>query len=729
MFFRRFFTHLLCWLLIFPLLGGCGLVQMLQEQPQEEAAPKETSWAADPVPYDVRIVVEKPLPRPDDGGQRLKEEAAAVRKEVAAARADADPYARPLEEEKEEESPRKLTPSAVDPDAAHETGAPAPRKDALAEAADELKDKMEGASTLLQLRKEAPDSLLALERRARLDKESAEQLLHAQGYYEGTADFHIDTSGKKAQVVLRLVPGPRYVLGRAVVRYEPEPYVPEAFRNGTRRAQYSGLQGLLGREAREPVSPPRFPRHLRLEPGKPVTAEEMLEAVDRVGRYLRRQGYPIAKTASSRYTLDREQRTINADIVIDPGPPALMGEVRLVSASEVAEAYLRRLAYWRPGDERWNSRRVGNYGDRLRGLGLFNSVTLKPALDEWRQQSGPGKVAALPLDLSVEDAPFRSLAAEARYDTDTGFGVEAEWEHRNILGNGETLRLNLPVTTEKQGLVARFEKPAFLRSGQSLDAEASALHEDTDAYERRGLAGYAYLNRRVNRYWRVGVGVGGDGGQIAEDGHGMRLYSVIGPRFTVRRDSRDNKVSPREGTLGKVLFSPVAGYYDTTFTALTGEAEWMGYYAPFHTRRGKPDDRLVLAARVAAGMMAGVPLHAMPASMRYYAGGAGSVRGYSYQSLGPRNSKGDPLGGRSYQLVNLEARVKITEDMGLVPFLDGGMAYREQYPTLRDMHWGAGLGLRYYTPVGPLRLDVATPLNPVDGDPPVQFYISIGQSF
>ena len=721
MFFRRFFTHLLCWLLIIPLLGGCGLVQMLQEQPQEEATPKETSWAADPVPYDVRIVVEKPLPRPEAGTQRLRDEAAAVKKEVAAARADADLYARPLDEEP--------APSAVDPDAARESGATVRKRDALDEAADTLRDKMEAASSLLQLRKEAPDSLLALERRARLDKESAEQLLHAQGYYEGTAEFHIDTSGKKAQVVLRLVPGPRYVLGRAVVRYEPEPYVPEAFRNGTRRAQYSGLQGLLGREAREPVSPPRFPRHLRLEPGKPVTAEEMLEAVDRVSRYLRRQGYPIAKTADSRYTLDRELRTINAEIVIDPGAPALMGEVRLVSASEVAEAYLRRLADWRPEDERGNSRRVGNYGDRLRALGLFNNVTLKPALDEWRRQSGPGKVASLPLDLSVEDAPFRSLAAEARYDTDTGFGVEAEWEHRNILGNGETLRLNLPVTTEKQGLVARFEKPAFLRSGQSLDAEASALHEDTDAYERRGLAGYAYLNRRVNRYWRVGVGVGGDGGQIAEDGHGMRLYSVIDPRFTVRRDSRDNKVSPREGTLGKILVSPVAGYYDTTFTALTGEAEWMGYYAPFHTRRGKPDDRLVLATRLAAGMMAGVPLHAMPASMRYYAGGAGSVRGYSYQSLGPRNRKGDPLGGRSYQLVNLEARVKITDDVGLVPFLDGGMAYREQYPTLQDLHWGAGLGLRYYTPVGPLRLDVATPLNPVEGDPPVQFYISIGQSF
>lgn len=724
------FSRFLCWLLMLPLLGGCGLVQMLQDPQHEKKPAKADSWAADPLPYDVKIIVERPLPRPEAAVEELQKEAAAVTREVAAARADRDAYARPLEDDAASSGESGEASDAASKGAAREDDERgAPPGDALAAAAEALKDKMEAASTLEQLRDEAPDGRLALERRARLDKDAAEQLLQAQGYYEGTADFSLDTTGKKALVTLRLVPGPRYVLGYARVRYEPEPQVPEAFRNGTRLAQYSGLQGLLGKEAREPVSPPRFPRHLRLAPGKPVTAEEMLEAVDRVGRYLRRQGYPIAKVTDSRYTLNRELRTLNADITIDPGPPALMGEVRLVGDSAVSEAYLRRLAYWRPDDERWNSRRVGNYGDRLRGLGLFNSVTLTPALEEWEKNSGPGKVAPLPLDLRVEDAPFRSLAAEARYDTDSGFGVEGEWEHRNFFGNGEELRLNLPITTEKQGLVAHFEKPAFLRSGQSLNAQASALHEDTDAYERRGLAAYALLNRRVNRYWRVGVGVGGDGGQIAEDGHGMRLYSVIGPRLTISRDSRDNRVSPRDGTLAHIQASPLGGYYDDTFTAVTGKAEWRGYYALFHNRRGKPDDRLVLAARAAAGMMAGVPLHAMPGSLRYYVGGAGSVRGYSYQALGPRNHKGDPLGGRSFQLVNMEARIKITEDLGFVPFLDGGMAYRDQYPTLEDMHWGAGLGLRYFTPVGPLRLDVATPLNPVDGDPPVHFYISIGQSF
>ena len=106
------------------------------------------------------------------------------------------------------------------------------------------------------------------------------------------------------------------------------------------------------------------------------------------------------------------------------------------------------------------------------------------------------------------------------------------------------------------------------------------------------------------------------------------------------------------------------------------------------------------------------------------------MRGYSYQAIGPRNDKGDPSGGRSYQIVNLEARYKITDEIGIVPFLDGGMVYEDALPQIfGDMRWGAGLGLRYYTPIGPVRLDVATPLNPVDGDPPLQLYISIGQSF
>jgi translocation and assembly module TamA len=121
----------------------------------------------------------------------------------------------------------------------------------------------------------------------------------------------------------------------------------------------------------------------------------------------------------------------------------------------------------------------------------------------------------------------------------------------------------------------------------------------------------------------------------------------------------------------------------------------------------------------------------VPASQRFYAGGGGSVRGYKYQSIGPLDSKNDPLGGRSLVELNAEARIKIIDQFGIVPFVDGGQVYDEVYPELTsgDLQWAAGLGLRYYSPVGPIRFDVAFPLNPRGIDDPFQFYISIGQAF
>ena len=128
--------------------------------------------------------------------------------------------------------------------------------------------------------------------------------------------------------------------------------------------------------------------------------------------------------------------------------------------------------------------------------------------------------------------------------------------------------------------------------------------------------------------------------------------------------------------------------------------------------------------------MAGAEMNNLPSTLRYYAGGAGSVRGYSASGHRPAQRQGRPQRRPFLPDRQLEARYKITDEIGIVPFLDGGMVYEDALPQIfGDMRWGAGLGLRYYTPIGPVRLDVATPLNPVDGDPPLQLYISIGQSF
>lgn len=596
-----------------------------------------------------------------------------------------------------------------------------------------LKGKMQGSSQLVRLIKEHPDSLLALERRARADQATALKLLQSQCYYDGKASYAIDESAKPVKVTLRLLPGPSFTVGRAAVSYEPAPFVPEAF------LQRSRISGLFGLE-REHLPAPSFPDTIPgVAVGKPITADEMLAAVAAMPEALRRTGYPLAKVVQSIYTLDQADRTLNADIVINPGPPALMGRIEVSGNKEVNAEYLERLAPWTPGKEPWDEALITDYANTLRGLGLFRSVEVAPVSEDISlEENAPdaagnsGPLGIAPVGIVVAEGPSRSFSASARYDTDTGFGVEGTWEHRNLFHNGERLTLDAPISQKEIGLKAAFEKPAFLQREQRLLAHASALWENTDAYQQEALEGQIGMDRRLARQWQGGVSLGAEGGWIKANDNEKRPYGVIRPSASLRHDSRNNKLNPSSGMEAELNLIPFSGFYEEFFGAFSTTFSAAAYYAPYGKKPdGKPNDRLVLAGRVEAGAMPGASsLQSIPASLRYFMGGAGTVRGYAYQAIGPRDKDGDPLGGRSYQAVNLEARFMVAENIGIVPFLDGGMVYKDEFPRIiGDMDWGTGLGFRYYTPIGPVRLDVATPLHHINGDPPVQFYISIGQSF
>lgn len=586
----------------------------------------------------------------------------------------------------------------------------------------DLADKMRALSSLERLAKEPPDSVLGVERRARADVKTATSLLQSQCYYDGKADFAIDAQASPVLVTITLMPGKRYTLGRADIYYETDPVVPKFFKNRQREVGFWGWD-------KEAVPPPSFPRSLPgVKVGEPVIADALLSAVEELPEQLRKQGYPLAVVADSSYTLNREARRLNADILIRPGPPALMGRVEVRGAEQVHTEYIRRLAPWNVDEEPWDSDLVEDYANKLRGLGLFRTVEIKPLAEDMRTDVRDG-AASLPLEVKVAEGPMRSVGAAARYDTDTGFGVEGTWEHRNLFHNGEKLKLTAPLATETQGLKAAFEKPAFFARDQRLLLDASALRENTSAYESMAVSASGDVERRLSRFWWGSLGLGGESGSIKDNEHDAKAYGFFGPRAGLRRDTRNNVLNPSEGTQLSLNIKPYTGFYGQHFNIFTGSLAASGYYAPWR-KDGKPDDKLVLAGRVEAGMLTGAGLHVVPASLRYYTGGAGSVRGYAYQSIGPRDTSDDPLGGRSYQLVNLEARYKITDNVGLVPFLDGGMVYRDELPRiLGDMNWGAGLGLRYYTPIGPVRLDVGVPLQPIEGDPPLQIYVSIGQAF
>lgn len=586
---------------------------------------------------------------------------------------------------------------------------------------DSLAGQMKDVSQLEQLAKEPPDSMLALERRARVDQDTAVKLMQSECYYDGSAAVNIDDKTSPATVTLTLEPGSRFSVGRADVIYEPRPEIPEAFLHRTRATGFLGLET-------EALPSPEFPAQIPgVEPGKPVTAKAMLAAVEKIPQELIRTGYPLAKITKSIYTLNRPEKKLNAEIIIDPGPPAYMGAIHPKGNDNVNTSYLQRLVPWEPGEEPWDNQLLQNYANTLRSTGLFRTVEVKPGKPENRTG-----VPILPVEVELVEGPQHSVSASARYDSDTGFGVEGVWEHRNLFHNGEKLVLEAPISQQESGLKAHFEKPALVDRHQRFLADMAALWENTDAYQQRFVRAETTLERHFGHGLTGGLSLFAETGYLKDNEHEEQAYNVVSPRGGFRYDGRNNRFNPSKGVLIDFKLKPFTGYYEEEFHAFAGILNAAAWYAPLGKKPdGSIDDTVVLAARWEVGAMPGsTELYTIPASMRYFAGGAGSVRGYAYQAIGPRDSEGDPLGGRSYQVVNIESRFMVAENIGIVPFLDGGMVFRDEWPEVfGDMDWGVGLGFRYYTPIGPVRFDVATPLTQIDDDPPVQFYISIGQSF
>jgi translocation and assembly module TamA len=199
---------------------------------------------------------------------------------------------------------------------------------------------------------------------------------------------------------------------------------------------------------------------------------------------------------------------------------------------------------------------------------------------------------------------------------------------------------------------------------------------------------------------------------------------LYGIPASVTYDSTDRPLDPTKGIRATASVAAYPEFFGSTVNIVESKAQASTYYAL------DDEGRFVLAGRVGLGSVLGAELSQIPSTHRFYAGGGGSVRGYRYRSLSPLGPTGEVIGGRSLFEASVETRIKVTDTIGLVPFFDMGGAFQSSYPDFREqLRYAAGLGLRYYTAVGPIRVDVATPLNPRDGDKGWALYIGIGQAF
>jgi translocation and assembly module TamA len=553
----------------------------------------------------------------------------------------------------------------------------------------DLASEMHDISRLVAKEDAKADSELTLRRRATADLEQLTAAARAAGYYDAELSYEIDSKSRPWRVSVKVKLGVPYRL-REIRIVTPQGGVP-------------------------PLAERFDPATLGLELGMRAKSAPIVEAEGKLLRYYTSRGRPLAKVAGHEAIIDRADHSMHVTYTIAVGPSAAFGKTDITGLKAVDPRFIVNRLAWKEGAQ-YDSSQVDSTEQTLVASNLFATVKITPA-------EKVGADGRIPIRIVVTERPPRTIGGGLYYDSSLGPGAKAFWEHRNLFGEGESLHLEVTFAQSDYGLLAQFKRPYFLTQGLDLRAEASVADLMTDAYDSKRATAFTGLDYDFGDKIAGGVGVEFLKGHV-EDDTGTQDYTLAALPTFIRRDDTDDILNPTRGTRLGLTATPYTSVSGESLTFLNAKLTASGY------QRLGSSDRFVLAGFGSIGSIAGTSLDALPRDLRLYEGGGGSVRAYGYQRAGPLDQFDNPLGGLSSLVLGIELRAKITDTIGAVAFVEGGNVYDSSLPDLSQaLLWGPGVGLRYFSPIGPLRFDIATPFDRRSGDGVVQFYISLGQAF
>jgi translocation and assembly module TamA len=559
----------------------------------------------------------------------------------------------------------------------------------------DLENRLRDASQLIALESSPPPTLNGLHRRAQNDLDRLRMTLRSEAYHAGRVTYAIDADRTPARVTIQVQPGPQFILRDYAITYTDRDAIepPEQAR-------------LLPADADE----------LGFEPGEAARGRAIVAAEGRVIERLRNVGFPYARVVGRTVRADMAAQRINVALTVETGGFRTFGPIDVSGLEQVDEVYVRRFAVHEEG-EPYDHRKVVAFSRGLERSGLFARIRVA-APDE------PPPGSAVPLSVTVSERKHRSLGVGVNYSTNEGAGGRVFWEHRNLWGRGQTLRTELNANMTRQRGSVSYRMPHYRRTNQTLTMGLALSGEQSDAFDEIGGTVMVGIEREL---WSNVSGFAN--AQLSQsrikDSFGERDTTLFSLPLGVRWDTSNDILDPTSGFRLSGTFTPHFGAADTGLAFMSLETRGTFYYS------FDEDRRFVAAARARAGSIIGSSRARVPAPLRFYSGGGGSVRGFGYQLAGPLAADNSPIGGRSVFEAGFEMRVRVTETIGIVPFVEGGGVFEDEYPSLRGgLFWGGGIGVRYFTPIGPVRLDVAVPFNPRSGvDDRFQIYISLGQAF
>ena len=453
-----------------------------------------------------------------------------------------------------------------------------------------------------------------------------------------------------------------------------------------------------------------------VEEGQPLEALAVLNAQNKLYEAIQKDQCYFSLDVEHSVVLDEVNKTAALTYDVKIGSAATFGAITFQGQENVKESYLKKFIPWQEGDC-FRQDKIRELRTKLLETGLF--VRADSELPEMPAENG-----SVPIVINLKERVHRSVKVGASYYTDKGAGMTLGWEHRNFFDAGEKLEAELNVNQINQSLDFDFTKPFFLRKDQSLGISSALRQQDTEAFEETAFDTGLNVKRQFNKWVSVGTGVQFSFSEITDEvDNDTSTYGLVSLPNSIIFDNRDDPLDPHKGWQLKAALEP---FYD-----VLGESDpFTKLEAGARTYVGLGGDHdFVLALRANVGSIVGGSTVNIPATERFYAGGGGSVRGFGYQEVGPYEDD-RPTGGRSIVTGSTELRYKFTDTLGGVTFIDAGSVSDSVTPDLDNLSFGVGVGLRYYTDFGPLRFDVAVPLNQKDElDQNYQFYISIGQAF
>lgn len=554
----------------------------------------------------------------------------------------------------------------------------------------ELLQLVQTASQLEKLKESPPATLLGLKRRAESDMANIIQALHSQAYYGAQVNFSTDPH--RSLVIVHIQPGPIYPFAAFNIHY---------LQNG------------------EEISENKLPCRISLEEltvrlGAAALPETVLTAEDTLLDKLNLAGFAFASIKQREAFADQQAKNVLVRITVETGPLSYFGPLKITGLERVKENFFYKKLRWCQGNL-YHPQAIEKTQEALELSGLFRSVNITHAEE-------PVDGNLIPIEISVLEGKQRSIGFGLNYMTSLGPGFTGEWEDRNLLGEGQKLSIRTDIWQKLQEGRITYLIPDFGRQDQNLIWIIDHPHLQTKSFTKIATSFSGTIERKINEHLRISYG------GMYERLHSQRsafngVFNLLKAPCQLRWDNSDSILEPtRGGTLQLKfipsfhIFHPQFAYCINTFTGTIYQAL-------------TEDKRHVFAAKLTLGSILGTNKHEIPPPERFYAGSESTLRGYRYLTVSPlRHNK--PLGGRSMFIYSLELRNRIGKNFGLTFFYDIGNVYSEPYPNFKKgVLQSVGLGIRYYTPIGPLRLDLAFPLNKRHLDNSFEAYFSIGQSF